>query len=34
MRTIFTALAEGRLAPEFVDPFAHMVLAAIDQIAW
>jgi AcrR family transcriptional regulator len=34
MRAIMTAVAEeGRLAPEFVDPFAHMVLAAMDQIA-
>jgi AcrR family transcriptional regulator len=34
MQAILTAVAEeGRLAPEFVDPFAHMVLAAMDQIA-
>jgi AcrR family transcriptional regulator len=25
--------AEGRLSPEFADPFAHMLLAALDEIA-
>ncbi|HLJ99454.1 MAG TPA: helix-turn-helix domain-containing protein [Streptosporangiaceae bacterium] len=34
IRGIMTAIAdEGRLKPEFADPFAHMILAAMDELA-
>lgn len=34
IRAIMMAIAdEGRLKPEFADPFAHMILAAMDELA-